>query len=65
VPVGEGRDHWHVSFTVADRDKSVSVAEKLGATVISTEDTEWTKAALIRDPQGAELTLSQFTPPEG
>jgi predicted enzyme related to lactoylglutathione lyase len=65
VPVGEGRDHWHVSFTVADRDKSVSVAEKLGATVISAEDTEWTKAALIRDPQGAELTLSQFTPPEG
>jgi predicted enzyme related to lactoylglutathione lyase len=65
VPVGEGRDHWHVSFTVADRDESVAVAEKLGAAVISSEDTEWTKSALIRDPQGAQLTLSQFTPPEG
>jgi uncharacterized protein len=65
VPVGEGRDHWHVSFTVADRDESVAVAEKLGAAVISSEDTEWTKNALIRDPQGAQLTLSQFTPPEG
>lgn len=65
VPLDDGRDHWHVSFTAADRDESVSVAEKLGATVISAEDTEWTKAALIRDPQGAELTLSQFTPPQG
>ena len=65
APMAEGRDHWHVSFTVADRDESVASAEKLGATVISSEDTEWTKAALIRDPQGAELTLSQFTPPEG
>jgi uncharacterized protein len=65
VPVDEGREHWHVTFTVADRDESVSIAEKLGATVISAEDTEWTKSALIRDPQGAELTLSQFTPPEG
>jgi uncharacterized protein len=65
VPLDEGRDHWHVSFTVADRDESVAVAEKLGATVISAEDTEWTKSALIRDPQGAELTLSQFTPPGG
>jgi uncharacterized protein len=27
VPLDEGRDHWHVSFTVADRDESVSVAE--------------------------------------
>jgi len=31
--------------------------------LISSEDTEWAKTALIRDPQGAELTLSQFTPP--
>jgi hypothetical protein len=33
--------------------------------VISSDDTEWTRTALIRDPQGAELTLSQFTPPGG
>ena len=56
-------DHWHVTFTVADRDASVAFAERLGATVLSSEDTDWTKHALIRDPQGAELTLSQFVPP--
>jgi predicted enzyme related to lactoylglutathione lyase len=65
IPLDGDGDHWHVSFAVADRDESVAIAEKLGATVISAEDTEWTKAALIRDPQGAELTLSQFTPPGG
>ncbi|HET6735898.1 VOC family protein, partial [Mycobacterium sp.] len=65
APLDQGPDHWHVTFTVADRDHSVAVAEKLGATVISSQDTDWTKSALIRDPQGAELTLSQFTPPQG
>ncbi len=63
APLASGRDHWHVTFTVASRDESAATAEKLGAVVISSEDTEWTKSALIRDPQGAELTLSQFTPP--
>jgi len=47
IPLDEGRDDWHVTFTVADRDDSVAVAEKLGATVISSEDTEWTKSARI------------------
>ncbi|HJT95248.1 MAG TPA: VOC family protein [Mycobacterium sp.] len=65
VPLDAGSDHWHVTFTVADRDEAIAVAERLGATVISSEDTDWTKSALIRDPQGAELTLSQFTPPQG
>jgi uncharacterized protein len=65
VPLDEGPDFWHVTFTVADRDEAVAIAEKLDATVISSQDTDWTKSALIRDPQGAELTLSQFTPPEG
>jgi Glyoxalase-like domain len=63
VPLATGRDHWHVTFTVASRDDSAAAAEKLGAAVISSDDTEWTRTALIRDPQGAELTLSQFTPP--
>jgi uncharacterized protein len=63
VPLASGRDHWHVTFTVASRDEAAATAEKLGAVVISSQDTDWTKTALIRDPQGAELTLSQFTPP--
>jgi hypothetical protein len=33
--------------------------------VVSTSDTVWTKQAVLRDPQGAELTVSQFTPPGG
>jgi predicted enzyme related to lactoylglutathione lyase len=59
------RDAWHTAFTVADRDASVGLAEKLGATVLDKSDTEWTKTAEVRDPQGAVFTLSQFTPPDG
>jgi uncharacterized protein len=66
APAEPGKpDHWHVTFAVEDRDTAVALAERLGATVVSSEDTDWTKHALIRDPQGAELTLSQFTPPGG
>jgi len=57
--------HWHVSFTVADRDQTVRDAERLGAQVLSQDNTDWTRTALIRDPQGAEFTASQFTPPSG
>jgi len=63
APLTSGQDQWHVTFSVASRDDSAATAEKLGAVLISSEDTEWAKTALIRDPQGAELTLSQFTPP--
>jgi predicted enzyme related to lactoylglutathione lyase len=55
---------WQVTFTVADRDESVALAQRLGATVLSSADTEWTRNAVIRDPQGATLTVSQFTPPD-
>ena len=55
---------WQVTFTVADRDDIVAAAKRLGATVLSTADTEWTREAVVRDPQGATLTLSQFAPPE-
>ena len=64
ISPSRGGDHWHVTFTVASRDDSAAMAEKLGAVVLSSDETEWTKTALICDPQGAELTLSQFTPPE-
>jgi predicted enzyme related to lactoylglutathione lyase len=57
--------HWHVTFTVADRDGSAASAERLGATVVSSASDLWTRNALIRDPQGAEFTVSQFTPPDG
>jgi uncharacterized protein len=64
VPLEPGmRPHWHVAFSVADRDATVESARRLGAEVLGAEDTQWTRTALIRDPQGAVLTASQFTPP--
>jgi predicted enzyme related to lactoylglutathione lyase len=57
--------HWHVTFTVADRDDSAATAERLGATIVTSADDLWTKNAVVRDPQGAQFTISQFTPPDG
>jgi predicted enzyme related to lactoylglutathione lyase len=56
--------YWSVVFTVTDRDHAVAVAQRLGADALSTKETMWTREAVIRDPQGAELTLSQFAPPD-
>ncbi len=64
APTTDGEStHWHVTFAVADRDDAVTTAERLGATVLGSTDGEWTRSAIIQDPQGAVLTLSQFTPP--
>lgn len=66
VVTGPGEPaRWHVTFAVADRDDSVATAERLGATVVASGESVWTRHALLRDPQGAELTVSQFTPPDG
>lgn len=54
---------WHVSFGVAHRDDAAATAERLGATIVSTSEDMWTRQAVVRDPQGAEFTISQFTPP--
>jgi uncharacterized protein len=54
--------HWHVAFTVADRDVTVESATQLGAEVLAAEDSRWTRTAVIRDPQGAMFTASQFRP---
>jgi uncharacterized protein len=55
--------HWHVTFTVADRDRTAAEAQRLGAEVLDQDDSDWTRTALLRDPQGAVFTASQFTPP--
>ena len=57
--------HWHVTFTVGNRDDAAATAEQLGAIVVSTNDTEWTRDAQLRDPQGALFTVSQYAPPAG
>lgn len=54
--------HWHVTFAVADRDESAERAELLGGSVLDRSENEWTREALIRDPQGAVFTASQFAP---
>jgi len=64
LPDGE-QPHWHVTFTVADRDESATTAEHLGAFVLSSNDSVWTRDARIRDPQRAVFTVSQYTPPAG
>jgi predicted enzyme related to lactoylglutathione lyase len=64
--IPEGRPElWQVTFAAGDRDAAAAIAEGLGGTVVDTEDTEWTKTATVRDPQGAQFVLSQFTPPKG
>jgi predicted enzyme related to lactoylglutathione lyase len=63
--VVDERARWQVIFTVADRDASAAEAERRGATIVTSADTRWTRTASIRDPQGAEFTVSQFTPPAG
>jgi uncharacterized protein len=60
----EGAPDWHVIFSVADRDESAKSAERLGASVLDTSETMWTRQALVRDPQGATFSISQFAPPE-
>jgi predicted enzyme related to lactoylglutathione lyase len=65
APLGDGEaPHWHVTFAVADRDDAVTAALTLGGTDLSGPvDTAWTRSAVVRDPQGAVFTVSQFTPP--
>ena len=63
VPLAEGETpHWQVIFSVADRDASVAAVESRGGVVVSTADDRWVRTAVVRDPQGAELVVSQFAP---
>lgn len=63
LPDDQQPEHWEVVFAVANRDTSAALSEKLGAAVVSSSETEWANTALIQDPQGARLVLSQFIPP--
>jgi uncharacterized protein len=67
TPLRPGEEpHWHVMFTVTDRDAAVAFAVGLGAIDLSGPvDTMWTRTTVVADPVGAALTLSQFAPPAG
>ena len=60
MPAAEGQAYWQVTFSVADRDAAVATAGKLGATVLGESENRFTKLADLRDPQGAQFTVSQF-----
>lgn len=55
-------ERWVVSFSVADRDASAAAVDDLGGEVLASEDAEWTRTATVRDSQGLEFVISQFTP---
>jgi hypothetical protein len=58
----EKEPHWQVTFTVVDRADAAAAAADLGAIVVSTTDTDWTRDAQVRDLQGAVFTVSQYWP---
>lgn len=69
VPIGQdpepGADpHWGVTFAVDQADAAAERAAALGATiVVPPMDAPWVRMTIIRDPQGAVFTASQYVPP--
>ena len=60
----EAPSHWGITLAVADADATAARAKELGGTVtVEPFDTEWTRTAIIADPEGCVFTASQFTPP--
>jgi predicted enzyme related to lactoylglutathione lyase len=54
---------WEVTFATDDVEATVARAKELGAEIVSgPEDAPWVRHAVIRDPQGATFTASQFVP---
>lgn len=61
----DGAAHWSVTFGVDDADAiAARAAEHGGQVVVEPFDAPWVRMAIIRDPQGATFTASQFVPPE-
>jgi predicted enzyme related to lactoylglutathione lyase len=61
---GAGEPGWNITFTVEDADASAARTKQLGGTVLAEPfDVPWQRLTVIRDPQGATATLSQFKPP--
>ncbi len=55
---------WGVTFGVVDADATADRAAELGADVlVAPFDAPWVRMAVVRDPQGAVFTASQFVPP--
>lgn len=56
--------YWDITFAVENADAFAERAEQLGATVLAPPmDAPWVRMTVLRDPQGAVFTASQFVPP--
>ena len=59
----DGPARWHVTLSVEDTDASVSRAAELGAeVVVEPYDAGPVRIAQLKDPQGAEFTISRYEP---
>jgi uncharacterized protein len=55
--------HWSVTFTVAETDAVVDTARRLNGTVVMEPvNVGPTRTAVLRDPAGAQFTVSAFNP---
>ncbi len=65
IDAGAGdQPHWTITFAVADAEKAYAKAIELGATeVVPLFNTDYTRQGMVRDPQGAAFTLSEYRPP--
>ena len=67
MPLTDGESpRWHVTFAVADADASAKRVGELGGEVlVEPFDAPWVRVAVVRDPEGAVFTVSQFVGPDG
>ena len=55
--------HWSITFSVDDADAAAARAAELGGTVVVPPfDAPYVRMAVLRDPQGAMLTVSRYVP---
>ncbi len=55
--------HWGITFGVNDADAAAARAKELGGEIlVEPFDAPWTRMTIVRDPQGATFTASQFKP---
>ena len=55
--------HWDVTFAVDDADAAAQKAEALGGEILLPPmDAPWVRMTVVKDPQGATFTASQFKP---
>jgi predicted enzyme related to lactoylglutathione lyase len=63
MAAGAGPAQWGVTFAVDDTDAAAARAAELGGTILVPPfDADVVRMAVVRDPQGAELTLSRYAP---